>query len=1066
MIRRALHSWRRVSHFEALSNRTGHRTLLSLDVLFQTLSLYHVYEQIMVSSTPTSSFLLSSPPQDQYHNAILTPSRKVKALLAQFDNSDSDQSSPEKSGQIAGSGGWTSEPESSSAPIHTSIRHVSRFDNQSSNEEVLPRVPRGRLAARMLPSSTNEHSEPSGEASRAKAERQDENFGANDFTSSEDQIPQISNQKMGAAEATETGSSEDDLQCAASRRRLLQKKSASTDDLISCQMSRSPSPLFFPSPSAAGSAGNRPPRHTSQQISDTEELLDDPLKRSGSKFLMLVEKHRKQRFAREAADEAKRTERLKQLKKAGSRRSSNTAAASLVAVSDESEMSDSEAGGKLTQQARPTRKASKKALEEMNRETQRMSRSMQLAHQARTKKKITKESLLARFNFIAPQPEIGPMAETGHTSPMASSAAVSDVEQAREQDTPSTSPLPVQKDRQLARETIMSGEDVGASLNYEELPAVDDLLTSQSTALDKGTGEAITADEAYQVENQSVKGATNPFSRPIRVKWSKEDAIIARGADSDSDLEIVTSNSQFRKFDAFESLPERRSRDTNSYLILRSLAHLQTSAVDEKHAHVNAAQMEVNLRKAARLQARKEREEKLEELRAKGVSIQTSEERQREQQEVEDLVERARVEGAEIQRKEKERAKKDGTFVKDQLDDDESDDEDDADFEDENEEIEEHLSRSEEEINVGSNPEDDREGDLMQNHGPELLEPGMVDREADEVESELLSESGHSAEEDSEDFEKENRLPRKLGRNRRPVVLSDDEDNEVDEAQQLPSPPIAKTPQSILHSARKIIPGLEMSDDLPIGLTQAFAATMADSGSEDEEIATAEQVSLALTRDLHSPHFNAVPALNRLESLDIVADSQPITQTQPLGLDLSVTQTFDVPESPAGLSSTQFSFMPTQDVGYIMSPFKESRFDTPLPPLQSTIDTVILPQEQESPIMQRKGRLRRGRATTKSDDEDIESEDRLNGLGLDKSAFAVMQRAAKSVDHESIYDKSKSHAKDVVDEAAEESEDEYAGLGGVSDDEEGEEDEADQRLIDHDEDLGHGDESKLAGFYA
>lgn len=149
-----------------------------------------------------------------------------------------------------------------------------------------------------------------------------------------------------------------------------------------------------------------------------------------------------------------------------------------------------------------------------------------------------------------------------------------------------------------------------------------------------------------------------------------------------------------------------------------------------------------------------------------------------------------------------------------------------------------------------------------------------------------------------------------------------------------------------------------------------------------------------------------------------------------------------------------------------MSPFKESRFDTPLAAPQSTIDTVILPEEEQSPTVQRKGRLRQGRPTTKSDDEDVDSENHLNGLGLDKSAFAVMQRAAKSIGQESIYDKSKSHAKDVVDEAAEESEDEYAGLGGVSDDDEGVEDEADQRLIDHDESLGHGDEAKLAGFYA
>src|SRR5207237_5068437 len=54
---------------------------------------------------------------------------------------------------------------------------------------------------------------------------------------------------------------------------------------------------------------------------------------------------------------------------------------------------------RLTQQVRPTRKAGKKALDEMHRETQRLARNMQLAHEARTKKKVTRESLFMRFNY-------------------------------------------------------------------------------------------------------------------------------------------------------------------------------------------------------------------------------------------------------------------------------------------------------------------------------------------------------------------------------------------------------------------------------------------------------------------------------------------------------------------------------------------------------------------------------------------------------------------------------------------------------------------------------------------
>jgi mediator of replication checkpoint protein 1 len=109
--------------------------------------------------------------------------------------------------------------------------------------------------------------------------------------------------------------------------------------------------------------------------------------------------------------------------------------------------------------------------------------------------------------------------------------------------------------------------------------------------------------------------------------------------------------------------------------------------------------------------------------------------------------------------------------------------------------------------------------------------------------------------------------------------------------------------------------------------------------------------------------------------------------------------------------------------------------------------------------VQRRGRLRRGRVATMSDDEagDVEK---------DNSAFDVMRRAAARKEAESLFDKSKSHAKDIVDDAAEESEDEYAGLGGASDDEVGEEDEDDRKMIDHDEKVGHGDEAKLAGLFA
>lgn len=65
-----------------------------------------------------------------------------------------------------------------------------------------------------------------------------------------------------------------------------------------------------------------------------------------------------------------------------------------------------------------------------------------------------------------------------------------------------------------------------------------------------------------------------------------------------------------------------------------------------------------------------------------------------------------------------------------------------------------------------------------------------------------------------------------------------------------------------------------------------------------------------------------------------------------------------------------------------------------------------------------------------------------------RNAFNVMRKAAKK--STVPFDKDKSKAKEMVDEIAEESEDEYAGLGGASDDSEGEEDEYDREMINDD----------------
>jgi mediator of replication checkpoint protein 1 len=719
---------------------------------------------------------------------------------------------------------------------------------------------------------------------------------------------------------------------------------------------------------------------------------------------------------------------------------------------------------------------------------------MQLAHQAKTKKKITKESLLARFNFPLPGASTIGIQEDHTKSVTASSAPTSDAEGTRKDDTPPTSPLlPDSADPKMSFLSFPPAEIIETAniqQGEESLPIMEDILTQPAPS--KGKGRAV--DEQPEEDRGPIavlKERKEP--RPIRVKWSKEDAVIARAADSDSDLEIVTSKSKSRKFAIFENLPAHKAREKPSHLALRSLAHI-TDTSDKKRSSMNTAQMEAELRKTARLQARKERQEKIEELKAKGVVIQSTEEREKDQQEVEDLVERARQEAAEIQKREKATAKKDGSFVKDGLDDDDSDDEEDGDFEDDDAPIE-NVDEEDEEDEEEEDEEEEEEGEEEEDEGADDEEGGMtldglarglIDEQAEEQGSDEESDEDADGDQvqsfinDGEEDLTISKNVRRRSRNTR--VLSDDDDegsaNEDNPDPSLPAPTKtteetqgpslpapAKTPQSVTRSARKMIPGLQMSDDLPMGLTQAFAATMADSQSQNTAPQTQEQDSFAITRELPSPGFAIVPNLRRLESLDIVTDSQPASQTQPLNVDLSFSQSEQVPHSPVGIAPTQLfqmPFEPTQDVGFVLSPFAENRFDTPLraDAPHSTIETVILPRDNEqSPILQRKGRLRRGRVATMFDDE-------TGDVQKDVSAFDILRRAARLQEAEPIFDKSKSHAKDIVDEAAEESEDEYAGLGGASDDEVGEENEDDRKMIDHDERVGKGDEAKLAGLFA
>ena len=552
--------------------------------------------------------------------------------------------------------------------------------------------------------------------------------------------------------------------------------------------------------------------------------------------------------------------------------------------------------------------------------------------------------------------------------------------------------------------------------------------------------------------------------------------------------------------------------------VLRMLAMTspeKQNAGRNKKPSMTTTQLQVSLQQRARQQAAREREERLEALKAKGVIIQTAEEREREMAEVDDLLAKARREDEELMKREKAAAKKERKEKgeEDPLGD-SSDDEDWAEGkEDAPEEL--SVSGSDEEMEVPSGEEEnsdgeDEEDDEMAVDGEDAPMNPMFDNEADESDNEeseanlsIREENAEDGDVDEEDEEREQDLPvkQKHRRSRNPKVILDDEDEgeEISQQQTPHQPPIESpaqlhtkspmAPTSVLRSATKtFIPGLTVAGPAGLGLTQIFAGTMDESQMDPFENSpsnqnASERDSLAFLRQMTAPELPPfVPTLaedtqdvhmDSPSQLSHVPESQPNnSETQGIELDFSQSQIhgFD-----SLVQDTQMSPFPepTQDVGFQhMTPIRGRFVDAP----PSTVGTVVLDPRavpettEETPIVKKKGKLRRrAQVAAFSDDEDTADPTEFNvdedEFDITSNAFDVMRKASKKKIVVDEFDKKKSKAKEMVNEQAEESEDEYAGLGGASDDEDGEEDDYVKGIID-DEGGKDVDERKLAAFYA
>lgn len=952
----------------------------------------------------------STPASEGGSPEPLTPRSKIKALLDAVDNSEDESSAQNPksfNGLLSGPRGLSATP-------------LTSFDTQpktatDDEESDIETKPRGRLAARM-------------HAAAAPPQEIEEETPIHDRQTETDidMLPVMDDD-------------DDDELPVAPRRRAQRASKDTTQDAGDAVAPRSPSPgLFVSSPLRPSPAKN-----------NNADMDDDSLPALKSdRFKALVERKKQERLAREAAEEERNAER---------RARQERLAAELEQMDSDkdnvSDITDDEGGRKLTQENRPARKASKKAIEEMNRETQRMARSMQLAHEAKTRKKISKSSLFERFNF-RPAGEPGP--KTASSSRPATPPTDVDM---KNTDTPPSSP-PV-ADKQDGVQTPTVSRVLAADVE-------DNLDTPTQPRLDKGKGKELVA-----LDEQAIPQP----KKNVRVKMPRE-AINTISLDSDDELEITDLKKG--KIDAvFDNVPKQVSVASHSMQALRALAHLKSPGKpvgrSKQPSGMTTVELETSLYMKARQQAKLERERRMNMLKAQGVVVQTAEERERQMQEVEDIVAKAREEAEQIMAQERAEAKKnkDGEEA-DPLAWDDSDDEEYQASADEND-----NDNDDEAADVELSGSEDEEEEEEEATGGAMLLDGEA-AEGDASEEETIEQTNETATDDvmaDEDEELPTLNHRRARKNA--MVLSDDEAEAGIEAtprakSTVQATPNAKSsttpnaPSSVLRSAKKsFIPGLPVQGPAGLGLTQIFAGTMDDSQFPMSNGPTQSMM----------PDFDNFPDSNFSASLDgpdqtptqLQATQNAETQatTQGVQLNFSQSQMRGLDSLLREVPPTQLTEMmePSQDGGFQdHTPLKERFVDAP----HSTVDTLVLPEDDvhDSPLV-RRGRLRRKMESVAEDEEFPPTASPLPQPP--PNAFGAILDGAKKEKKKQLVDdfnRKKSKAKEMVEEQAEESEDEYRGLGGADGEDSDDESVASVKEMIDDAEGNNLDEGKLAAFYA
>jgi mediator of replication checkpoint protein 1 len=779
------------------------------------------------------------------------------------------------------------------------------------------------------------------------------------------------------------------------------------------------------------------PAKTALNNSDGEDDLPGP-----NRLAELVAQKRAERLARE-----NEKQKAKKSRKSNGNHESEHASSDLPEEAFEGSQeapADPNVERILSDAARPTRKASKKAMLEMERETQRLARQQALAHQIKVKKKFSTTDLFARFNFRQ-QPNQN---EKNSSSMPSSDGVEASPSAARPKEPfstpPSSPPTPLDKQRLLVERGALTKmtsipEDTLAKMKLlredtltsfiadgeeEELPEMEGIIVSSLRQKDN-------AKSAVQVSNQEQDSKI--------ARWSKKSAPQTyRDEESDDDLEVLEPlPKHLQVFDRIKP-SKRQEAHSNAIHTLKHLSHLgqvdakpnrPTNAKPSIHPQV----LEAQLRKKAREQAFAAQQERIAELKAKGITIQTTEEKEKEAEEFENLLEKARLDAQDIRKAEKaarREANGEGTV---EVSDDETEDED-------------YYDRS-----------DAEDGDAGKN---ELIDDGADESETNE-DAEGIAEEGDDdvaesepeveAAEDSsvETQDDHHKITRK---SRKSHVIEDDDDVDVDEDDNHDELELDEQASSDVIPASANVAdededpfaafgfGAAKSDANAMSATQAFNATMQAPSQDTQED------SYNILQHVPPPSsFIAPPSIPVMASQDLEDSQTQLAAGPQVGESQGIELNWETqpPETPGrGLVRKESDFSetpgwePTQDPG-LPSPWTGGRRGQleRVPTLTSaaendheTQSTVQL-RISESPapdVVSKRGRLQQRKKLAPDDSED-EAEPEIS---TQKDALKEMKRQHLEDLNANDRTEARAEMKRMMDDQAEESEDEYAGLGG------------------------------------